>query len=345
MPARTLPYIVQTFHSARDLPVEVWDCFSKNPRPSNIMFPHAEKSRDKDRGGDSNVANDVYIVCMTQRPGEALLCMDLVLSCAQGPLGAYPVFIFTPIPYRQIQKDYIMPRLLGMVSALQESVPPERVFSVFAPEYIAESFASIWTQRTGIRLDVDCEYYAAKFTFCTRKSFRPRRATLLPNLSYQLRPAIEADIPNVVPLCYGFAVASEPFVLNLEGAEREAALLVRNGQLWVHEICAPGQPAEIASIVAVTRTSDTVAAITKVYTNPRWRQRGCAERLTRRVCEHFLKTKDSVVLYVAHNNPAAAKVYHRVGFVGLGPESEPAEGADSWLELGFDRNMVTLGHW
>jgi predicted GNAT family acetyltransferase len=56
----------------------------------------------------------------------------------------------------------------------------------------------------------------------------------------------------------------------------------------VHEICLPNQEAEIASIVAVTRTSETVAAITKVYTNRQWRQRGCAERLTRRVCKEYV---------------------------------------------------------
>ena len=51
------------------------------------------------------------------------------------------------------------------------------------------------------------------------------------------------------------------------------------------------------------------------------------------------------MLYVAHNNPAAAGVYSRVGFVGFGPDSEPVEGVDSWLELGFDRKQVQLGHW
>ena len=51
--------------------------------------------------------------------------------------------------------------------------------------------------------------------------------------------------------------------------------------------------------------------------------------------------KDSVVLYVAHDNAAAETVYHRVGFRGL--MSCPAEDVEDWLELGFvgtDR-----GHW
>ena len=53
------------------------------------------------------------------------------------------------------------------------------------------------------------------------------------------------------------------------------------------------------------------------------------------------------VLYVAHSNVAASKVYHRVGYKGLfledGTEATPL--VESWLELGFDRKRVDLGHW
>ena len=88
--------------------------------------------------------------------------------------------------------------------------------------------------------------------------------------------------------CQLNATPQEPFVLTEQGALREATLLIGRRQLWVHEIRSHGQQPEIASIVAITRTSDTVAAITKVYTNPRWRQRGCAERLTRKVCKQYV---------------------------------------------------------
>lgn len=83
----------------------------------------------------------------------------------------------------------------------------------------------------------------------------------------------------------GHLRSKKPFVLSADGALNEARVLISKRQLWVHEIRRAGQAPEIASIVAVTRTSETVAGITKVYTNPRWRQRGCAERLTRKVCK------------------------------------------------------------
>jgi ribosomal protein S18 acetylase RimI-like enzyme len=205
-------------------------------------------------------------------------------------------------------------------------------------------FTDLWVDHTGVPFVPD-PYYAATFTFCTKDTFIDRAMTIHPSLKYDLRPAIESDVENIADLCCGFASVSEPFVLSKEGSVKEATLLVRNNQVWVHEIQRGDEPPELASIVCMTRQSADVAAVTKVYTNPKWRQLGCAERLVRRVCKYLLKTKESVVLYVAHDNKAAAKVYHRVGFVGLGEKGPSIDGVEPWLEVGFDRNVVELGHW
>lgn len=69
---------------------------------------------------------------------------------------------------------------------------------------------------------------------------------------------------------------------------QEAKLLIQNNQIWVYEIRMYGREAQIASIVATTRVTETVAAITKVFTDEAWRSRGCAERLTRHVCEQWV---------------------------------------------------------
>ncbi|KAI0961909.1 hypothetical protein AcW1_000869 [Taiwanofungus camphoratus] len=345
MPAPITSHAVKAYTSANDLPGGVWDTFRAHPRESNIMFPHAEKARRTNKADEDGPVHDIWVVCTTSRSSGASPLVDFVLSCTEGPIASYPVFIFTPISRNQLRPDYIWPRLRSVAHALRGHVSPERVFSVFSLDIITRTFATIWTEETDIYLDSDPEYYEAKFTYCTKQTLKARLPTVFHDLTYQLRLAVDTDIPEAASLCHGFAAASEPFVLSPKEAVEEATFLVHNRQLWVHEVTAPGGRSEIASIVAVTRTSDTVAAITKVYTNPKWRQRGCAERLTRRVCQHLLKTQDSVVLYVARNNPAAAKVYHRVGFVGLSPESEPIEGVDPWLELGFERTLVNLGHW
>lgn len=61
--------------------------------------------------------------------------------------------------------------------------------------------------------------------------------------------------------------------------------------------------------------------------------------------QRLLETKLYVVLYVAHDNPAAARVYEKVGFVKFDEPGSDVPGAERWLELGFDRRRVDLGHW
>lgn len=69
---------------------------------------------------------------------------------------------------------------------------------------------------------------------------------------------------------------------------KEANYLVKHRRVWVHIAKRPGASDEIASICAVTRESDTVSSITKVYTSPNWRKMGCARRLVSFVCETWV---------------------------------------------------------
>lgn len=77
-------------------------------------------------------------------------------------------------------------------------------------------------------------------------------------------------------------------MLTRERAIKEAQIFIQNKQAWVHCVRRGNALEEIASLVVMTRTSDTVSTITKVYTNPKWRRRGCAERLVRRVCKEYV---------------------------------------------------------
>ncbi|KAK7694964.1 hypothetical protein QCA50_002152 [Cerrena zonata] len=337
------PYHVDVYTSALRLPKMVWDTFSSNPRSANIMYPHALKCHHLEDKGRQPAPDQFWIVCCTGANGSNM-SVDFVLSCTRGPLGNYPIFIFTTVPHTQLDSNAAVVRISALVDHLSAYANVKRVFSVFAPELLARVFASIWTERKGIPLDpVLPEYYAAKLTYCNRESFNRVEPPLY--AGYLMRLANESDIPKVAPLCHGFSAESAPFVLTHEEARKEATFLVNNQQLWVHCVSTPGNGYDIACIVAVTRTSDEVAAITKVYTNPAWRARGCAERLVRRVCKELLDKKRSVVLFVGHDNPAA-RVYERVGFVGLSRGAQGnIPGVERWLELGFDRSCVTLGHW
>ncbi len=66
------------------------------------------------------------------------------------------------------------------------------------------------------------------------------------------------------------------FPLSIDKARVEARELISKGQIWVYDIAG-----EVTTICAVTRNTHRVSAITKVYTTPKWRRRGCAEFLVR----------------------------------------------------------------
>ncbi|KAG6849398.1 hypothetical protein H0H93_008755 [Arthromyces matolae] len=343
-----MPYLpsdisVEIFSNPKQLPRDAWELLEAHPRRANVVLPQALGAGEGFIHHNNGDSSQLWMVCRTYSE------IEFILSATDGPMGTYPIFIFTPLPYAQLMDDeHIRPCIRSLITALGATVPWSRVYSVFSVEPVALVFADEWTRYTGIRLASDPIYYAAKLSHCTSKSLdRCDSATDL-SRGFVLRPAKQEDIDGIGELCYLFARDSEPFTLTRDRAQLEAAILVAKEQIWVHEARRPGGKKEIASIVAFTRNSNSVAAITKVCTNERWQRQGCAERLVRKVCEHFLtgpKPKESVVLYVAHDNIAANIVYNRVGFIGLAPNASKAEVVDRWLEIGFDREKIVLGHW
>ncbi|KAI0756749.1 hypothetical protein C8Q80DRAFT_1215594 [Daedaleopsis nitida] len=335
-------FILTTVRNAKDLPPNVWDAFEKSPYCSNIMHAHAMTAASSSSSTEG--AKDIWIVGWDV-PHSKPTCPQVifVLSCTTHPLGPYPIFLFTPLMTTDLVQDFVRPRILTMVRALRTIVPPERVFSVFAVDILAHTFADMWTAESGIQLANNPVYYHASLMYCDRRTLQVRQLPHIPHTITVLRPAVPADTKNAATLCHGFAQVSAPFALSFGNAFREAHMLIQKRQLWVHEVQNAGEEPAVASIVAVTRVTDSVAGITKVFTSPQWRSRGCAERLVRHVCQHLLRTKVAVVLYVAHNNLAAATAYGRVGFVGFSPDKSGE--VQSWKELGFDRSRVRLGHW
>lgn len=191
--------------SAIDLPELVWETFRAYPCDANVMYPHAEKLRERERLGEPSSGR--WITCTTSEPFAAST-LEFVLSCTEGPLGSYPVFIFTTIPRKDQSSDYASRRIRAMIHLLARTVPPERVFSIFAPEQTTYMFARLWTEETGIQLASDPVYYAAKISYCTKRSFRPKRHTILPDAAYELRLAREEDAVACAELCFRFAKES-----------------------------------------------------------------------------------------------------------------------------------------
>lgn len=61
--------------------------------------------------------------------------------------------------------------------------------------------------------------------------------------------------------------------------------MITNKQVWVHMIQEGDKDWEAACLVATTRQSENVTAVTKVFTAEQWRGRRCAGRLLHRICQ------------------------------------------------------------
>lgn len=261
--------------------------------------------------------------------------LDIVLSCVDWTLGDYPIFLWTPKQQNAVSSSWLNTRIIQLAEHLRICVSSERVFSVFGMTPLVKSFTRHWSHLTGHTVEPE-PFYAAYFSFCTTKTFKPSDLPL--PAGHHLRRATITDLNSLAQLCKEFADDSVYFPLTLDRARVEARELVAKRQLWVYEL-----NGAITTICAVTRNTHRVSAITKVYTTPKWRRRGCAELLVRHVTAQLLFEygKEKVVLYVGHDN-SAQKVYHRVGFAGLCGEPK-IEGVEDSLELGF--TGTARGHW
>ncbi|KAG1747345.1 hypothetical protein EDB19DRAFT_300124 [Suillus lakei] len=321
-----------------NIPEDVWDALRGNAARANVILPHAEKvSSHKEILPGSEQIWLVY-----SEPGNS--DVKFILSCTEGPLGKYPLFIVPIAPNTELIPELLQGPMEAFCEVLlnEVGVRRQRVFSVFSVEPVTKAFANAWEKIA----EIDCikePYYDAIFSMCTPETL-VRTGPQSEDEIIELRLAVPQDAGKISTLCQEFANTSHPFVLTSEQASEEARLLIENGQVWVYEIQEAGGETDIATIVAVTRQSNDVAAITKVYTPKRWGRKGRAERLVRRVCRELLKTHKQVVLYVGTEN-RAKKLYDRVGFQGLREGSPEVDGVERWLEIGFDRAEVELGHW
>ena len=330
-------------NSARDLIQHTGPLLEARPRESNIIYPHALDLKSKEEKGEVVPPNQLWITCWTKnsRGGHSL---DFVLACTSHLLGEYPIFIYCNHPASSLTDAFVRPRIQALARALAGQVHPTRVFSVFSLKSITDAFVPEWTALTGVAPILDEPYYFAISSFCTHETFKGARQA--PEPGHIMRRATMDDLQECATLCREFADTSPPFVLTQERAQIEACKMIKLNQLWIYRVPTSPTTSAVTCIVAATRSSSTVAAITKVFTSPSWRRRGYAERLAAHVLEDLLYTarKEYVVLYVGHTL-AAKRVYDRLGFAGLSsdPNANGVDAVDDWLEIGFAN--TTLGHW
>jgi hypothetical protein len=195
-----LSHFTSTYTRASDLPESVLKVLRSNARNANVILPPALKIMAAEQSSNFNQKN-IWITCASQNPPCPI---EFVLSCAEGYMGSYPLFILTTLPVNQLTDEHIRSCVQMMAQALKKAVPIQRVYSVFAPEPLTEAFVAVWTRLTGIKSHAE-PYYAANITYCTRDSFVNRQTSVHPSLTYEIRPAIASDINEIADLCFQFA--------------------------------------------------------------------------------------------------------------------------------------------
>lgn len=205
MPVATSQFSTSVSTCAQEIPQSVWDILRSHSRAANVILPRAEKALAMELRGELPTRRECWITCSTFK--SSVETIDFVLSCTEGAVGSYPIFIVPTRPSSQLDEGYLLPRLSLLVRVLHATVSVQRVYSVFSPDPVAKMFADLWVDHTGVAIE-ETPYYAAMFTFCTEATYVERLMTSHPSLKYELRPAVENDIPNIADQCFGFAFGS-----------------------------------------------------------------------------------------------------------------------------------------
>lgn len=313
-------------------------------RKLNVILPHAEKLAAQERSGQPIKEGQFWITGWSyssqpqpQSQSNRAPTLEIVLSCTEHHLGTYPIFFVILRDLPTISDASLNQQMRELARQLAAQTDPTRVFSIFGQERSTVVLCRHWSDLTGARLVTE-PYYAASSSYCTRATLVKRDHGM--PAGHEMRLARQADVQAIATLCQEFAEDSPPFTLTPTRALKEAQYMVSHGLVSVYTI-----DGQVTTIVAVTRRSESVAGMTKVYTTPKFRGRGCAEKLVAFVTERQLQAgMESVVLFVGHTL-AAARVYHRVGYVGVGAGKTESfmRDAENWLELGF--HDTTVGHW
>ncbi len=194
----------KVYTSAVDLLRDVSPALESNEANFNVIYPHALKCRAAEQSGQPPKPGQVWIVYFTCDHEPRV---QFILSCTTTETGKYPIFICTTLPTNSHSLEFIRQPMSLLAKELYRVVPVPRVYSIFAPDAIAQHFTTLWTSLTGVD-HITQPYYAAKLTFCTKMTFRYRQATMVPGVTYELRLAVPSDIEEIAKLCHGFASES-----------------------------------------------------------------------------------------------------------------------------------------
>lgn len=200
---------VQCFDRATGIPDDAWNILRAYGARANVILPHAEKVFGMQQFTPGVVSNEQLWLVYTE-PGTSSI--KFVLSCTEGPMGKYPVFIVPTVPISELTTELVEDSMRAYCATLLDrpGFKKERVFSIFSVDRVAESFARIWKTLTGID-SIEEPYYDALLTTC----FKVTPATFSSEDAAIERLATKQDAQKIARLCYEFAATSVCLLLSL----------------------------------------------------------------------------------------------------------------------------------
>ena len=187
--------VVEVAFRASDLSVVARKALEGVPVEAGVILPTFNKCLELDKVGQS--PPDHLWIAIYSRLGT----VALVLSCTDGYMGAYPVFIVNTSPINDSDLAWCMHQ---STLTLQRHVPVERVYSVFGPIKITQLFCGMWTQLTGVQAEKH-PYYDAKISCLRRRESLQQPVTPSESSTPDVGLATQADILPIARLCYAFA--------------------------------------------------------------------------------------------------------------------------------------------
>ena len=164
------------------------------PVHASVILPTFNKCLELDKIGQSPPGH--LWIAIYSRPGT----VALVLSCTDGYMGAYPIFIVNTNPIDDI--DFASCIQLSALT-LQRHVPVERVYSVFGPIEITQLFSRMWTKLTGVQAE-EHPYYDAKIS-CLRRRGNLQQSVTSESSTFEVGLATQADVSSIAKSCRDFA--------------------------------------------------------------------------------------------------------------------------------------------
>jgi hypothetical protein len=226
--------------------------------------------------------------------------------------------------------------LVDVASALANKlgdlkVPPARLRYIFGPSLITTPFAAIWASLHSLTVKPK-PLLEAHLAIISRPTLT--WASHLPPEGVKFGKAAKEELDTLTGMYHDF-LQSGPHPSDLFAARTWVESMVQTEHLFVARQNSTSEIENVSTVkamVGIVRSTPGVKAISLVWTEPAVLSSGLAEAFVRYTCDQTFQdvNVEQICLFVEPSNPAAVRMYARVGL-------SSGWGNEHWTEYGWDQ--------